>query len=347
MFNYNYATLESLSIHQVGNKGKEEGFHLSKNCVETHDDLKEILIHYFFSSFKENGYYQFSHETDLELNEVYSYVTEIFNQPDKFHKQSIKLAKYLYGQSLHPNIKPGEFYVAYFKDCHINGTDTEAIGLFKSESKDQYLKVYSRPESFDIESDTGFNINKLDKGCIIFNLEKEDGFVVSIVDRTNKETEAHFWVDQFLQLHHRNDNYFKTEQAINLCKTFVQKQLAEEFDLSKAEQADLLNKSARFFNENESFELVEFAHDVMEEPKLVKSFSEYKSKYEEQEDIRISDEFDISMPALKKKKRVFKSVIKLDKNFHIYVHGNRNYILKGYDEESGMSYYQLFFNEEK
>ncbi|MFQ9503659.1 MAG: hypothetical protein ACLR1G_06560 [Alistipes indistinctus] len=42
-----------------------------------------------------------------------------------------------------------------------------------------------------------------------------------------------------------------------------------------------------------------------------------------------------------------KSVIKLDRNFHIYVHGNNQYIRKGYDEETCMNYYQLLFNEEQ
>lgn len=347
MFSYEYAILENLSIHKVGNKGKEEGFHLSKELAETDDDINDILIHYFFSSFKENGYYQFSHETDLELNEVYSYVSTIFEQPDQLHDQSIKLAKYLYGQSVHPNIKTGEFYVVLFKNCHLDGELVDAVGLFKSESKDTYLKIHTRSESFDIENDAGININKLDKGCIIFNREKENGFIVSVVDRTNKESEAHFWVDQFLQIQQRNDNYFFTEQAITMCKSFVQKQLPEEFDISKADQADLLNKSAKFFKEKESFELIEFAHEVMQEPELVKSFGEYKSKYEDDREVRISDEFTISQDALKKKQSVFKSVLKLDKNFHVYIHGNREYILKGFDEESGLNYYQLFFKEEK
>jgi hypothetical protein len=41
-----------------------------------------------------------------------------------------------------------------------------------------------------------------------------------------------------------------------------------------------------------------------------------------------------------------RSVIKLDKNFHIYVHGGEKMIQKGYDPETGMQYYQIFFNEE-
>jgi hypothetical protein len=43
---------------------------------------------------------------------------------------------------------------------------------------------------------------------------------------------------------------------------------------------------------------------------------------------------------------MFKSVLKLDKNFHIYVHGNRQLIERGYDDEKGMNYYKVFFNNE-
>ncbi|WP_317169152.1 hypothetical protein [Mucilaginibacter humi] len=42
----------------------------------------------------------------------------------------------------HPNIKSGELYVAYFKDVQIEGNLLEAVGIFKSENKETYLKVY-------------------------------------------------------------------------------------------------------------------------------------------------------------------------------------------------------------
>jgi len=41
-----------------------------------------------------------------------------------------------------------------------------------------------------------------------------------------------------------------------------------------------------------------------------------------------------------------KSVVKLDKNFHIYVHGRHDYIERGYDEAKGMKYYKLYFTNE-
>ncbi|MDR0687903.1 MAG: nucleoid-associated protein, partial [Prevotellaceae bacterium] len=59
------------------------------------------------------------------------------------------------------------------------------------------------------------------------------------------------------------------------------------------------------------------------------------------------ERFGISEAAVKRQARVLKSVIKLDKNFHIYVHGRREYITRGYDEKTGLHFYQLFFREEE
>jgi hypothetical protein len=38
-------------------------------------------------------------------------------------------------------------------------------------------------------------------------------------------------------------------------------------------------------------------------------------------------------------------VLKLDKNFHIYIHGGRDMIERGVDE-SGRKYYKIYYNEE-
>lgn len=99
-------------------------------------------------------------------------------------------------------------------------------------------------------------------------------------------------------------------------------------------------------NLNTGFDINEFTNNVMPEPELKEQFNEFISSYSEREGVELVDQFDISTPAVKKQARVFKNVIKLDKNFHIYVHGDNQYIKKGYDEATGMHYYQLFFKEE-
>jgi hypothetical protein len=45
-------------------------------------------------------------------------------------------------------------------------------------------------------------------------------------------------------------------------------------------------------------------------------------------------------------KKFVRSVIKLDKNFHLYVHGRRDRIEQGFDQEKKMKYYKLWYESE-
>ena len=112
------------------------------------------------------------------------------------------------------------------------------------------------------------------------------------------------------------------------------------------DRSDLLNKSAKFFKEKDTFNVEEYAEEVLQQPEVVQSFNNYKKEYEAQKELSIEEEFDISNSAVKKQARFFKSVIKLDKNFHVYVHGKRERIERGYDEAKGLNFYTLFFEEE-
>jgi hypothetical protein len=244
----------------------------------------------------------------------------------------------LYEQSTHPKIKGGEFYTVYFKDCIIDGETVDAVGLFKSENKDTFLKVYPVGDGFEIESEQGININKLDKGCLIFNAERESGYIVAIVDNTNKGVEAQYWLDDFLHVRQRCDEYYNTQNTMQLCKNFAQS------ELQALDKNELISKTVKFFKEKDNFNMEEFANEVIEQPERIESFNQYKSDYQKEYALEFADNFAISDSAVKKQARILKSVIKLDKNFHIYVHGNRNLIEQGCDGKG--KYYKIYYNEE-
>jgi hypothetical protein len=340
------AAIKSIIVHKVGSQSNDDGIRFSKSALSTNEHINKLLISYFFTPFKSEEYFQLFHDSDIHLNEVYSYASEVFDNPDALYDQSVNLAKHLYENSLHPKIKAGELYIAYFEDCIVDGEQVDALGIFKSESKETYLRVMPTADNYEIDSEAGININKLDKGCLIFNTEKEDGYLLAVVDNLSKGSEAQYWFDHFLHVRQRQDEYFQTQNAIKLCKDFVMEKLPEEFDVEKADQVELLNKSAKFFKENEHFNFQEFSDAVMQEPQIIESFKNHRASYENENQVKFDDAFEVSAPAVKKTARVFKSVIKLDKNFHIYVHGNRDLIRKGHDDETGMDYYQLFFEEE-
>ncbi|HOZ84882.1 MAG TPA: nucleoid-associated protein [Niabella sp.] len=338
------SSITHICVHKVGNQSENEYLTLSKKELAIDVVVQNLLAHYFLKPFKSEEYFQFFHDSNLSLNEVWTYASAIFEHPEQTLAQSKHLAQHLYNQSTHPNIKGGEFYVVYFKDCQLHGEACDAIGLFKSERKETFLKILPKEDEFEMESEEGININKLDKGCIIFNAEKESGFIVSVVDNTNKSAEARYWTDEFLHIQQRQDQYFNTQNKMALYKTYVVKQLPEEYNVTKADQADLLNRTLQFFKENQHFDQDSFNTEVLHHKELINGFEKYKKQYEGESKLILEDNFPISPAAVKKQNRIFKSIIKLDKNFHIYIHGDRNRIEHGEDEKG--RYYKLYFNTE-
>lgn len=351
MISFFEAQLQQLSIHHIGNKLQEEYYSLSESALPLEDEaLQNILLQYFLKPFeKQHEVYHFYHaNADLQLNEVYHFVNEIFKDPNLFHAHSRELAKYLYEVSNHPKIKSGEFYVSYFKEVQIEGELVEAVGIFKSETKDTYLKVYPEKDNFNIlYEENGISINKVDKACLILNAEAEAGFKVLVIDQSNRSAEAAvYWKDDFLKLKIRNDHYNQTHQLLGVYKNFVTEQLDQEFEVSKADKIDLLNRSMNYFKEKETFDLEEFSQEVIGNAAGIASFKQYKDDFEQEFDSPIATQFEIADAAVKKQARVYKSVLKLDKNFHIYIHGDKELIEKGFDEEKHMNYYKVYFKEE-
>ena len=337
------SVIKNMALHFVGNKQADDGVICSKGLLFTNDEMRNILHEYFLQVFLAEEQFHFIHETDLKYNEVYGMVSEIFDDPESLYINSIKLAKHLYEKSDHPKIKAGEFYVVHFTDCSIGGNHCDAIGLFKSENKDTFLRVWTSEEGLDLTPEQGINTKKLDKGCLIYNLERENGFLVTIVDNTNR-SDAHFWTDEFLHVFQKANEYFHTSTMLSMTKNFVTKALPQQFEVSKADQADLLNRSVTFFKEKDTFDMDEFTNEVMEQPAVIESFHKFKNDYAQRENIEIADNFEINGTAVKKQTRAFKSVIKLDKNFHIYIHGDRDLIEQGEDEKG--KYYKVYYNKE-
>jgi hypothetical protein len=345
MFYFEESELEHLIVHKAGNKSQNEELLLSEAEVNIDDSLKEVLVSYFFNTFKEGVFYQFAEES-LPDNTVFQLAKIIFENENEFIDKSKKIAHHLYEQSYHPNIKSGEVYVALFRNCIIEDEVVDAVGIFKSETKQAFLKVYSQDNNVQLGHDTGININKIDKACLIFNTEEETGYKVAIIDASGKSKDAHYWKDDFLALEKRKDDYYQTASYIGICKGFVKDVYNQSNGVERADQIEMLNKTAEYFKEKEAFDIQDFEQNVIANEEVIQAFEEYREKVAEENELEIKDNFDISETAVKKSRAQFKSVLKLDKNFHIYIHGDRQRIVKGYDSSKGMNYYQIYFEKE-
>jgi len=220
--------LENVIVHKVGNPTRGEALGLSEHPITMNDPIvRGMLARYFLGPFNVEEQFHFTHISDLGLNEVYHYVSNIFENPKKFTEQSAMMARFLYNKSTHARVKEGEMYVAHFKEVPFGAEYVEAIGIFKSETKETFLKVFPHGQSWEVIAEDGVNINKLDKGCLIFKMNRAEGYIVSVVDQTNKQQDAQYWVKDFLQVEQLATSYYHTDAALGMCKLFISNELQE------------------------------------------------------------------------------------------------------------------------
>jgi hypothetical protein len=340
--------LSQIAVHKVGNRYREEDLSLTDEPLLIDDEaVQDILLKYFLRPFKnETQHFHFYDEKDINQNEAFKAVKNIFDDPSFFMESSQTLASLLYEVSVHPKINGGEFYVVHLTNILLDNELVEAVDIFKSETKETFLRVYPEGGGYEINYEEGISINKLDKGCLIFNAEIEKGFRLCVVDNLNRQ-EALYWKDDFLKVIARDDSYFHTHNYLEFCKDFVDERLKKDFDIGRVDEVNLMNKSVEFFKNHDIFDVNTFAQDVIQEPEIIDAFIDFKKEKQIETPNILFDEFAISKPAIKQAKKVYKSVIKLDKNFHIYVHGNRDWIERGFDEKTGLHYYKCFYKEEE
>lgn len=348
MIDYTDATLAKLSAHQIGNKTNGEDLVAGKSELDISDEnIGAALIKYFLSSFNTTEYYNFTSSTDdFNLNPLYQASKAIFAAAKSFHINSINIAKHLYEVSLHPHIKSGDLFVALLTDVNVDNEMYDVIGIFKSEEKAGFIKLdLTAGNSFEINYEKGIDLGKLDKACLIYDIDSDSGFRISVLDKTNKSSEAQYWKDLFLNVKPVNNNFQATKNFLDMTRLYVMDQISEEFELSKPDQIEYLNKSISYFKKHDEFNKREFEQEVFEDPEVIKSFRKFDNNFRDQFDVDMEDSFDISSEVVKKQSRVFKSILKLDKNFHIYIHGDKNLIERGV-EKDGRKYYKIYYKDE-
>ena len=347
MINLQSAILSHVSVHYVGNQGADESLFLSTDEIDLSNEfLADILTESFTKPFQDKSeFLRFTHSSDLQLNEMYNFVNQVFMNKNTFHEVSKNMAKHLFEKTQHPKVKGGEMYVAFWENCLLDDELCDAIGVFKTENKDIFLKAEESGENYALEPELGINLNKLDKGCFIFNTNNSDGLRVVILDNLNKGFEAQYWKDDFLALTPCADAYHYTKQYMTMAKDFVTKAMPANHQTDRAEQIDMLNRSLMYFKENETFSLTKFADEVIKNEEVKEGFKSYRAQYQSEKNVTLQDDFDISNAAVKKQARVYKSVLKLDKNFHVYIHGDKELIEKGTDSD-GRKFYKLYYDME-
>ena len=350
MLNLFSAQLDHLSIHRVGNKSRNETYFLSQNPFTVDDELMPLLKEYFLKPFrdKEENYYQFKHDTDLEFHDLYQMIRKGFNNPHELHDISKQITTYLFEQSKHQHIKSGEVYVAYFENMLVDNQKVEAIGIFKSELKHDFLQFDQNEDNLLPKLEQGVHLNKLDKGALIFNVEKDEGYKVLSVDSNKYDTK--YWLEEFLGIDYFADENFYTKKYLKFCENFAKDVVRPAED--KQQELMFMNKAVNHFASNEDFEESKFMNEVLDNPELHPEFVNYKTDKAPKYNIEDLSQFPISNTAVSSARKKMKNVINLDTNVQIkmnFVNSEtaEKFIEKGWDEDRQMYYYLVYFNKEE
>lgn len=347
MINRIDASLDRLMIHRIGRVTENEGVTYIENEVDLlNPSIKDLLLSFFIDSFTSPEYYTFHNQRmqDGTLPMI-PVVQQIFENSETLTEQSKAIAKLLYQNSDHPNIKSGDLLVAFISNLLVDDEVVDAIAIIKVENLQSFLQLNQDADRYHVHSLEGVSLDKIDKACLIFNTESEHGYKICAADKVSKGSEAKFWMEDFLCVEARTDDFYFTKNYIQATKQFIQDRMKPIYETDTADEAVIMNRSLNFLTHEEDFDAQEYERRIFKDEAVIADFQEYKQDYAAEQDVRLAEDFKISHAAIKNQSKVFKSVLKLDKNFHVYIHGNKDMIEKGVDE-MGRKFYKLFYNEE-
>lgn len=343
------AAISKFIIHKVGNKFNSATNIFSEDVITFDEESYELMKPFLLKPFGNVAQsFRFNHHANIELNEINNYTSEIFTDSSTFIDVSKHIVNHLYEQSNSAQIKTGDVIIALFEDIEYKDVVTQALGIFKIESKINFFQTFMEKDSLDVFVQQGISTKKLDKGCLIINSSDAEGRVVLSVDNNNYD--AQYWGKNFLNVKYADDSNQHTQNYIEMCKDFSEEIIKEDFGIQ--EKSKFLAKTVDFFKENEDVNIHDFKEEVFEENEDFKPlFDDYKKQFEELNDVLVRNQFAISDVVLKKQKQKIKTEIKLDTNIQIKLDidapdASSEYLEKGYDEEKKMKFYKVFFNEE-
>ncbi|WP_274475362.1 nucleoid-associated protein [Mangrovimonas aestuarii] len=342
------ATISRFIIHKVGNKFNDTRNAFSEQEVQFDEASYDLMLPFLlrpFTSVVQS--YRFNHHADISMNEINRYSERIFQEDGGFVETSKHIVTHLYEQSNSAQIKTGDVLVVLFEDIQYNEIFTNAVGIFKIESKINFFQTFLDDNSYDVVVQNGISTKKVDKGCLIINTSEADGRVVLSVDNNTYDTQ--YWINHFLNIKYANDSNLHTQNYMEFCKDFSTEVLKTDFGAQ--EHTTFLAKTVDYFKENEVVNLDHFKEEVFEEEKHKELFDNHRKMFEEELEIPLHDNFQVSEAVVKKQKQKLKTEIKLDTHIQIKLDvdapdASSEYMERGYDEEKKMHYYKVFFNEE-
>lgn len=301
------------------------------------DSLKEFFVKPFS---KEKNEYTFIHTIDLKYNVVYNTVIDVYYGGD-FVESSISLFKHLDNVSTAPTIKDGDIFIIKVADIIIGDTYCDAVGIFKIETKKEFIETYIDSQgNLNVSVKSGYVPQKIDKACLI--VFTDNAPIGHIID---KSKDSKFWRQDFLGMETKTTPYSQSKTLMDLMEGFVKDKLSKNSKVTKSEQIEIVNKYADVISKSDTVNILNLESEIFHNQEIFDMFEEYRKIYEEREGFKLTDQFAIDKNALNVSKKIRK--IKLDDTVELYLMKTGTFIERGYDDDRGQNFYKLYFDKEK
>lgn len=299
--------------------------------------LEAAFTQLAFSKIRVEQQYEFFHESNIELNEVYMYAKSIFQDDSRFLNESKHIATHLQSVSNHPNIKTGDLFIGLFDHCLVGNEVRRVLSIVKIEDKELFLDVKNEQNTMTVSGVDGINVRKINNAAIIVDQGPDEDPTVFI--RTRRKEDVVYFQERFLKVKVQDEEYEKT----NLALQEMRKNILKEENYSNTEKLGLLNKTLDYFRTEDKFQVDDYIDTVFETPEestrdvIVQSVKPYETI--------------ISETAIEKAEKNYKRKIKLDEHIEIVVNVRdieevEKLIKVGQDEDTGRKFYKIYFEEE-
>lgn len=322
------------TIQVVGNKTRGEGLSAASVLADV-SGSSEFLTKLVEKSFTMDDLKRFSYIESVELNPVYQFVSKMFDDKEAFLKQSVNIATFLYDQSIHPNIRSGELYVLLL-ECEYKKETVAAVAILKSEKKDPFLATDNDGREISVRTIYGTGLKGLDKGCLVLNVERENGYVVGTVDNTNNGSDAQYWTDSFLHVTNCDDDYHETVKLTEMLTAFS-KQVAEQ---SAAEGAVVAKKSTELLKKGEAVQVEELADRICVNDEQREQFATFRREFEEEYG-EFAEEVNVVAKAASRKPVTRMNTLRIGNAFEVKVLNIEARMEQGKDD--GGRYWKLYY----
>ncbi len=345
--NFRRAKLATLSLAKVGNPLRSEPLRTSKELCRFSDEDSAILTPSFLKPFKNLELKSFSHHSSLDLNEVYRYASTIFEKPDKLLGHGRKIARHLYNTSKHPNIKSGDLCIALVDDLLVDGEPLQALSIIKSESRVPFLEISDHDGNLQLVTHQGISPDKIDKGCLIINAQKEKGYLVYTFDKSSAGT--HFWMRDFLGVKFRKNADYMTRRYADMAVSFAKEGLPDE--MGAEQKCRVASRAMDYFEEKDEFDLKHFREEALKEPEIIEKFDTFRESQDDEDGIELAESFKIAKNVARKAANKFRSTIKLDTGVNIsfapaFKESDESTFERGFDEAKQMKFVKIYYQEE-